>query len=101
MSFTDQEIERYSIRLGNPGAARTDPYFQYHLTLLRNLLTIVEISLEDQGVDPEIARKVIRHVVFGGYPESADIVVRREHEAEMRRLIENFPLRTQVPWPHL
>ena len=70
-------INDYMRRAGITQEQRhTDPQLHYTDRMLRSILTIVEIALQDEDVDPQVIDRVIRTVIFGAVPTEADVQAR-------------------------
>lgn len=95
MSYAGQIMEDYFRRTGRAGTAALDAAYQYQVTVLRDLLDRLEVILADEGVPGEVARRVIRCMLYGS-PSVADAQLRMEQEERMKDLLAQCAL---PRWP--
>lgn len=84
---TDDLLDRHLGRTGTRRATDLDPasYFQVHL--LRHFLRVLHSALDDEHVDPEVSRRVIERVIYGGVPQPAAVEqMLRDRKAHMEAL---------------
>lgn len=81
-------------RLGLGDAANCDPLANAQIKLLELFTSHLEQALEDEGVEPDVARKVVSRVIQGGLPHPLDAQVRM---AEMARRVESAVFATPAP----
>lgn len=96
MRLTDDLIESYFARTGQPKAHRLDAAYAYQWELLRDLMKRLEVILEDEdSVTPEAATRVLRALLYGA-PSAADAELRMRQQDEMVKLLgEN---RQPITW---
>lgn len=83
-------LDGYYRRTGQPRDNERDAVFAYERTMLRNLMTRLEVILEDEGVDQDTADRVMRCLVYGSAdPDEAERRM-RQHD-EMVRLMTSQP----------
>lgn len=81
--LTDAETERYRQRMfGASKAAVTDPMFQFQTAFLRSMLDLADMVMEDEGVTPEVRRRVVRGVLYGS-PNVADAELRVQQREQL------------------
>jgi len=92
-----EEAERYQRRMSGAGkAASTDPMYQFQTTWLRSMLDLADMVMEDEGVPPDVRRRVVRGVLYGS-PNVADAELRvQQHEVMVQHLSET-PATLTVP----
>jgi hypothetical protein len=88
--FTRALVEDYFRLKGQPGPAQRDPWYQYEVTLLTDMLSRLEVILDDEGVDRGTARRVIRCMLYGA-PSPAAAEQRMRQEQEMIKLLNERP----------
>lgn len=69
-------------RLGLGDAANCDPLANAQIKLLEMFVSQLEQALQDEGVDPEVARKVVSRVIQGGLPHPLDAQMRMQMMAQ-------------------
>jgi hypothetical protein len=89
-------LHDWNRRTKGPGPHNTDPHFQYHTTVLRELLTRLEIVLADEGVDEETALRVIRGMIYGS-PHASDAVLRAAQQQQITELVQHQTTVTVAP----
>lgn len=71
-------IEDYFGRTGQPGDSALDGVFMFERALLRDLLTRLEVALEDEDVPRETRIRVIRCMLYGSpSPAVAELRMRQ------------------------
>jgi hypothetical protein len=83
-------IEEYFLRTGHPPDSSLDGVYMYELTVLREMLTRLETILEDEGVAPETAERVIRCMLYGA-PSPADAELRMRQQERMTEMLSRMP----------
>lgn len=76
------EISEARRKLGLNDATANDPLASYCTSVLRMLCSQLEDALQEEDVDPEVARRIIHRVVWGGMPHAVDATVRMDMLAE-------------------
>lgn len=61
-------LGRHAVRLGDNLTKDKDSVEHFQIFLLRNFLDLLRSAMDDEEVDPEVARRVINLVMYGGYP---------------------------------
>lgn len=77
---------------GADEAALTDGMYRWQLNILRSVLSLTDMALEDEGVPAEVRERVLRACMLGSAPQPVEAQERRR--AEMERLEQ---LRTPPP----
>lgn len=80
--IANDELENARRKLGLDRALATDPLANYSMTVLRTVTAHVEDALEEEGVDPEVARRILHRVLWGALPHPVDAQVRMDMMAE-------------------
>lgn len=103
MGYASYLIETYFRRLGHPGDSAMDGVWQFERTMLRDMLSRLEIILEDEGVDRATLERILRCLLYGSpSPAVAELRMREtERTMEMLQRMPPVPLDPQV-WgmPH-
>ena len=93
MTSEAREIFRGHVdRLGLGKARHTDAPTHYQIALIENFLEILQAAMDDEGVHPETARRIIEKFMWGTTPNRAEIVLRQELEAELLEKLKTGPL---------
>ena len=90
MSYAHQIVTDYFRRRNVPPDSHLDGLYQYEMTLLRDMLDRLEVILDDEGVDRETAKRVIRCILYGS-PSPAAAEERMRRDREMVNLMERLP----------
>jgi len=90
VGYAAEIIRDYFRRTGQPGDQRLDACYQYEMTVLRDMLSRLEVILDDEGVPREVAIRVIRCMVYGS-PSPAAAEERMRREAEMVKILSERP----------
>ena len=90
MSYAAGIVRDYFRRTGQPGDMSLDACYQYEMTVLRDMLSRLEVILDDEGVPHEVAERVIRCMLYGS-PSPAAAGERMRREAEMVKLLAGRP----------
>ena len=90
MSYAAEAIRSYSARTGRPGDSALDAAYMYEWAVLRDMLSRLEVILDDEGVPREVAVRVIRCMLYGS-PSPAAAEERMRREAEMVKLLSERP----------
>jgi hypothetical protein len=81
MSYAHAIVADYFRRRNVPPDSQLDGLYQYEMTILRDMLDRLEVILDDEGVPPEVAQRVIRCMLYGSpSPAAAEERMRRENE---------------------
>jgi hypothetical protein len=90
VSYAHQIITDYFRRRDVPPDSSLDGLYQYEMTVLRDMLSRLEVILDDEGVDREVAQRVIRCMLYGSpSPAAAEERIRRD--AETAKLLSGRP----------
>ena len=90
MGYANALIEDYFRRLGHPRDSAMDAVWQFEHTMLRDMLSRLEVILEDEGVEPATAERVIRCMLYGS-PSPAVAELRMRQTEEQVKLLERLP----------
>ncbi len=85
MPYRDAESE-LGHYLQRTGGAPRDAYSQFRVNMLREMLLAAEAVMEDEGVPPATAHRVIRGMIYGGRPHLADEGARIEMQDMITRM---------------
>jgi hypothetical protein len=96
MSYADGIIEDYFRRAGHPHDQAMDATWQFERALLRDMLTRLEVILEDEGVDRTTAGRVIRCMLYGSPSPAAAEMRMREAERTMDLLRRLPPVPIEI-----
>jgi hypothetical protein len=88
-------IQDYWRRKGQPGRGTRDGFYQYEVAQLTDLLCRLEVILDDEGVDGDTRRRVIRAMLYAS-PSEAEAEYRMTQEREMTELLKELPLSMHV-----
>jgi hypothetical protein len=101
----DEVMDSHRARMpGAAAAGATDPNYQYHWRLMRTILALADIVMEDEDVPVDVRRRVVRGVVYGG-PNVADAEHRVATAQQMAKWAQTAPARLPLPdhlmrgWP--
>lgn len=97
MSYANHLVETYRDRTGQPRDSALDGAWQYQWTVLRDMLSCLEVILDDEGVPRETAVRVLRCLLYGS-PSVADAELRMGQEQRMMELLARVPPQPVV-WP--
>jgi hypothetical protein len=90
VSYSGRLVEDHFRRAGRPRDGQLDAAYQYQLSVLRDILSRLEVILEDEGVPQETAERVIRCMIYGA-PSPADAEYRMRQQDEMVRMLGRIP----------
>lgn len=95
MASLTGELVRHFLRRypGAESADLQDPMCRWQIRMLRSVLAIVDMVLEDLGVDEDIRRQAMTAALFGAAPDPHAAKVRMQERAEHMEAIK----RTVVP----
>ncbi len=86
-----QHLQR---RNGRTTAA--DASEQYQTAVLRGMLTVVEMALRDEDLNPAVTRRVLDKVIYGCAPRDYDADERATLTKVARDAYERAPMRVEV-----
>jgi hypothetical protein len=89
MSYSGEQLRRITNLTG--GEQLRDAAYQYQYTVLREILSVVEDVLNEEGVPREVAERIIRTVIYGGRPHRADADQRIELTAQLAEALQHRP----------
>jgi hypothetical protein len=81
--------ESYLRRTGKPRDG-LDAHYQYQWTVLRDLLSRLEVILDDEGIDREQAERILRCLLYGS-PSVADAEDRIEITERLKEALSREP----------
>jgi len=90
VGYANALIEDYFRRLGHPRDSAMDAVWQFEHIMLRDMLSRLEVILEDEGVEPATAERVIRCMLYGS-PSPAVAELRMRQADEQVKLLERLP----------
>jgi hypothetical protein len=90
MNYAGKIIEDYFRRRAQPGDSSLDAVYQFEMTVLRDMLSRLEVILEDEHVHPDAVCRVIRCMLYGS-PSPAAAELRIRQEQEMVNLLNRAP----------
>ena len=90
MSFASGIVEDYFRRTAQPGDSALDACFMLERTILRDMLSRLEVILQDEDVDRGTAERVIRCMLYGS-PSPAAAEERMWRDQEMVNLLNRTP----------
>jgi hypothetical protein len=90
MGYASALIESYFGRLGHPSSSAMDAVWQFEQTMLRDMLSRLEIILEDEDVDRATAERVLRCLLYGS-PSPAVAELRMRESERTMDLLQRLP----------
>lgn len=90
MTSAHRLAEDYFRRTSCPADTGLDAAFAYQRAVLRDLLTRLEVILEDEGIPGPTTERVIRCLLYGS-PSPADAELRIRQHDEMIQLMQRLP----------
>lgn len=70
---TDDLLNRHLGRTGARQTANEDAAAHLQVAILRDFLRVLHSALDDEHIDPEVSRRVIERVIYGGVPQPAEV----------------------------
>lgn len=67
-------LDRHARRVGVK--PEQDVAAQFQMSLLRNFIDLLHSALDDEHMDPDVTRRIIERVIYGGMPNSAEVEYR-------------------------
>jgi hypothetical protein len=95
VSYAHAIVENYFRRRNVPPDGGLDGLYRFEMTVLRSTLDLLEVILDDEGVDRETAQRVIRCMLYGS-PSPAAAEERMRRDAEIVKMPEH-QARPSVP----
>lgn len=95
MSLASRLPEDYQRRTGVPRDLALDGHYAYQWAVLRDLLSRLEVILDDEGIPRETAERVLRCLLYGS-PSPADAEQRMRQQDEMVKLLSEQPVTVTV-----
>jgi hypothetical protein len=84
----DEETSRFQRRMPGAGTAvRNDPVHHHLVVWMDRMLHLVDVVMEDEGIEPAVRAKVVRCVLYGS-PNVADAELRMEQQQRMVDLVK-------------
>lgn len=80
---TDDLLDRHLGRTGARKASNEDAAANVQVSMLRDLLRVLHAALDDEHVDPDIGRRVIERVIYGGVPQPSEVEQRLQMQKRM------------------
>jgi hypothetical protein len=93
-----ERIDRHLRRTGGR-AYYDDALTNLTINLTRDVLTLVEAALDDEGVDPALTRAVIDRAIYGAVPLPEQVAERKRREEHLIRLVKLVPPSRGAYWP--
>jgi hypothetical protein len=90
MSYADHVMRDFARRTARPGDIQMDGAYQFETAVLRDMLTRLEVILEDEGVDRGTCERVIRCMLYGA-PSPAAVDLRMRQADEMAEMLRRMP----------
>lgn len=90
VGYAQHAMAEFQRRTGRPPEMSLDAYYQFETAVLRDMLTRLEVILQDEGVDQAVTERVIRCMLYGS-PSPAAAEQRMRQEAEMVKLVSRLP----------
>jgi Mn-dependent DtxR family transcriptional regulator len=84
MGYASALVESYFRRVGYPSDSAIDGVWQFEHAVLRDMLSRLEVILDDEDVDRPTAERIIRCLLYG----SPSPAVAELRERETKRTIE-------------
>jgi hypothetical protein len=84
--FARSLAEDYFRRTGQPRDGSLDASYLYQMTVLRDLLSRLEVILDDEGVPPTTAHRVVRGLLYGS-PSPFEAELRIQQDERLRDLL--------------
>lgn len=97
MGYAADLIASYYRRTGQPNDQALDSYYEYEMSVLREMLSRLEVILADEGVNRATAERVIRCMLYGS-PSRSAAETRMRMDAEMVKLLKDGPVTVSVPF---
>jgi hypothetical protein len=82
---------RYQERLGGRRAYLEDPQHHWQMTWLRRMLDVIDMAMEDEGVDERSRERVIRTVLYGA-PDPGEAERRIDEQQKQIELLMTAPV---------
>jgi hypothetical protein len=82
--------------LSRTGGAPRDAVSQLQVTMLRELLSVLEVVLADELVPRGVALRVLRGLIYGGRPHISDEEYRMTRTREMTEMLMRQPVPLDV-----
>jgi hypothetical protein len=86
-----ERIDRHLRRTGGR-AYYDDALTSLTINLTRDVLTLVDAALDDEGIDPVVAGRVIDRVIYGAVPLPEHVAERKRREEHLIRLLRRVQL---------
>jgi hypothetical protein len=90
----DELIRRHLRRSGTEHADLTDPLTHLTTGVLRDILRLVDAALDDEQIDPAIARRILERIIYGAVPLPSHV----EERKRLERLAIDFAAQASPTW---
>lgn len=90
MTLAAKLTEDYLRRTGKPRDSAFDAHYQYQWGVLRDLMSRLEVILDDEGIGHETAERVLRCLLYGS-PSPADAELRMEQQERLVEALARTP----------
>lgn len=95
----DDLLDRHLSRTGAREAVRTDPFASVTVNILRDFLRLLRAALDDEHIEPDIARRVVERVMLGGVPSPSDVAYRAEQQRAFTDYMSTDTRRMRIDLP--
>lgn len=89
MSLARALTESYLRRTGKPRDG-LDAHYHYQWTVLRDLMSRLEVILDDEGIDREQAGRILRCLLYGS-PSPVDAELRMKQDEQLKEALAQAP----------
>jgi hypothetical protein len=86
-------VDRYRRRIDGDRADRDDPQYHWQWRWLVNMLEVVDMAMEDEGIDERSRERVIRTILYG----APDPIEADRRIDEQRRMVDEMRSRPLGP----
>lgn len=93
---TDRMWQEHLQRVGGREMYDRDPTYRASMSVLRDFVRHLGIVLEDEGIPPELAERIVRGVLYGS-PNVADAEQRMRDRELIAEALMHRPIRIEVP----
>jgi hypothetical protein len=80
----DQLLNRHLNRIGAQRAVDGDAASHLQVSMLRHFLRVMHSALDDEHIDPDVTRRVIERVIYGGSPQPTEVELRLKTQQAFR-----------------
>jgi hypothetical protein len=93
-----ERVDRHLRRTGGR-AYYDDALTNLTINLTRDVLALVDAALDDEGIDPVVAGRVIDRVIYGAVPLPEQVAERKRREERLIGLLKLAPPSRGAYWP--